>query len=832
MYGLAAHNLSSQRWLFDRAEAAGVKLLLELAGFQAVPPAADAEASDPCGLWRDTPAYSFRAELERVVTHARSHPAILGYFLCDDCVGNRWNQEVTWPRNYRCVSSLAQVYSFVKTLDPIHVLAGAIDSGAWGWWFSDTVSLLPPTPAVLSALDLGQATTTVDGKKMPAQPTTQLSLDLFLCENYYANPRAHASTASSPLDWDRDGSLVQGLRHSAVFNSVGLWFPPSLPTPPTYTSAAAFRSVMWLGVLTAGMTHQLAFIFGEFCEASGCHADMTDQLGQWSSTELAPVLPAIRREFADTVQPGVQVPGDDLRARAWRNPATNGGGIYVVVVNLNAAPSAVNVTVKAPELEPGAWLAMQMVDGRPSGNSSVVHGELSGDVDASASNVYLLLPALAEDARRYSHQLKTEDSAPQQPPMPFRRLPGNASVLGRGPPGSFDACQAKYPVILKFNGTWMMWYNGRADDCFTGSVGLATSRGPAGPWTRALDGQPCLRHGPPGADDETKVDHPAVVSIGTELHMWYTAGGPEPQSNYTIMHATSPDGYAWTRSNGGRAIFRPAAAGWDSEQVLHPSVVQTADGRLHLFYNGVGPGHPFFLLGHATSAGPAAPFVRDSRPIMEPSQVGALREGYLYNVFATTLFANERHPRRIDLWYSAWALYSNDTERLAGPDHSGIVHASSLDAKTWRKDDVPTLVNGPIGAPDGYATFAPCVIRGHDPGELLMYYSMGSYAKHNGLSQQYSIGLATGRSSLAAATASGQSLSTAAPPHHPTPTPPPPAPPVPWPPPPPPPFYTPRWTAMNPNSSINATYGYPLLAPDKATHTFVYRAGTEFGTCK
>ena len=89
----------------------------------------------------------------------------------------------------------------------------------------------------------------------------------------------------------------------------------------------------------------------------------------------------------------------------------------------------------------------------------------------------LLLPALAEDARRYPHQLKTEDSAPHQPPMPFRRL-GNGSVLGRGPPGSFDACQAKYPSVLKFNDTWMMWYNGRADDCFTGSVGLATSRGP------------------------------------------------------------------------------------------------------------------------------------------------------------------------------------------------------------------------------------------------------------------------------------------------------------------------------------------------------------------
>lgn len=41
---------------------------------------------------------------------------------------------------------------------------------------------------------------------------------------------------------------------------------------------------------------------------------------------------------------------------------------------------------------------------------------------------------------------------------------------------------------------------------------------------------------------------------------------------------------------------------------------------------------------------------------------------------------------------------------------------------------------------------------------------------------------------------------------------------------------TPRWSATLPNSTTNATFGYPLLAPDKATHSYAYRAATTFGT--
>ncbi len=99
----------------------------------------------------------------------------------------------------------------------------------------------------------------------------------------------------------------------------------------------------------------------------------------------------------------------------------------------------------------------------------------------------------------------------------------NRVILELGGRGSFDETNAKYPCVLKVGSEWWMWYNGRSADSFTGEIGLATS--PDGlRWTKANGGEPVLRHGPPGAPDSTKVDHPAVVRFGGRLHMWFTMG--------------------------------------------------------------------------------------------------------------------------------------------------------------------------------------------------------------------------------------------------------------------------------------------------------------------
>jgi len=53
----------------------------------------------------------------------------------------------------------------------------------------------------------------------------------------------------------------------------------------------------------------------------------------------------------------------------------------------------------------------------------------------------------------------------------------------------------------------------------------------------------------------------------------------------------------------------------------------------------------------------------------------------------------------------------------------------------------------------------------------------------------------------------------------------PPSPPSPPPPSGPPPPFTPRWSATVPDQTKNATFGYPLLAPDAVVHTYVYKVG-------
>ena len=163
----------------------------------------------------------------------------------------------------------------------------------------------------------------------------------------------------------------------------------------------------------------------------------------------------------------------------------------------------------------------------------------------------------------------------------------NRVLVDVGTPGSFDECQAKYPCVLKVGDEWWMWYNGRAEDCFTGEIGLAKSHDGL-TWSKANDGRPVFRIGPLGTFDSTKVDKPAVLHFNGRFHMWYTAGGEK--SLYKIGYATSGDGLQWQRQNNAQPVLGPGAKGkFDEQVVLHPAVVRDESGLLHIWYNGVGP---------------------------------------------------------------------------------------------------------------------------------------------------------------------------------------------------------------------------------------------------
>ena len=314
------------------------------------------------------------------------------------------------------------------------------------------------------------------------------------------------------------------------------------------------------------------------------------------------------------------------------------------------------------------------------------------------------------------HLLANRFDESRAPTFAFRKIPG--VLLARGPQGAFDSTHAKYPSVLRVGQQWMMWYNGRADDAFTGSIGLATSSDGL-KWTKANDGKPVFTHGGPGTSDETKVDHPAVLHFDGRFHMWYTAG--DLNSRYKIGYAVSPDGYHWQRQNEGRPVLGPGAEGkFDDQVVLHPAVVRDAAGVLHIWYNGVGP-QKVFEVGHATSRdGIHWKRENDGQSVLRAGRVSGNPEEYVYNVMVLLEDGVYR------MWYSSARSFKlNGRNAWNG---SAIVYAESRDGTHWKRDTVQTLVCGEAGSDDAYACFAPYVVRRDDG--LWMYYSMGSEYRH------------------------------------------------------------------------------------------------------
>ena len=286
-------------------------------------------------------------------------------------------------------------------------------------------------------------------------------------------------------------------------------------------------------------------------------------------------------------------------------------------------------------------------------------------------------------------------------------------MLDTGAKGKFDSTQAKYPCVLKVGDEWWMWYNGRTDDRFTGSIGLATSNDGL-KWTKQNNGDPVFKHGPPGTFDATKIDHPSVLLFDGKFHMWYTAG--DKNSRYKIGYATSPDGIAWTRKNDGRPVLGPGEKGkFDDQVVLHPWVVRDDSGLLHIWYNGVAP-LKSFRVGHATSRN-GVHWTRQNhgKPVLQPSVVGEFHEEYVYNVFVTI----DNGP--FHMWYSA----ISPEHRNSSPNHGCLTHAVSSNGNEWTTDATATLTTGTAGSIDDYACFACCIVQ-RDDDELWMYYSAGS----------------------------------------------------------------------------------------------------------
>ena len=363
-YGVGWWPPAEQIALLDGFHALGLKVLYPLAPMLGKE---YTQAGAPDGPWfrrldiaLDDPQW--QADIRSNVSLVKDHPAILGWYICDDCcpfapasqpIGN--------------ISKEAIVYNLIKELDPYHLTFGAIQcNDAWMW--SDVPSYLPPDDVDTPAAVIPQG----------HQPRLQLSLDVPLWEHYGdvlsdGPPRSLPSDANPfGVAWSEnaDACIRLGSWFEPIINCHGLWYNGGFNDYPS--SPSATRSAMWLSILDADLPLQLTFVLLEnsWADPGALRNDgwlQTAVVQTWGAEArmLAPsffptfgVFPPephryVSVEKAMLLRHDVVPDSVPVRARAWREicgPGTNSSGICVHVMVVNTVQdSAASFTLQLLE---------------------------------------------------------------------------------------------------------------------------------------------------------------------------------------------------------------------------------------------------------------------------------------------------------------------------------------------------------------------------------------------------------------------------------------------------------------------------------------------------
>jgi len=185
--------------------------------------------------------------------------------------------------------------------------------------------------------------------------------------------------------------------------------------------------------------------------------------------------------------------------------------------------------------------------------------------------------------------------APVDDPLNWTKHPGNP-VLDLAGPGEPDSEWCAYPWVVPITETrWHMYNVGfggeywreRAKIWYTM---LAVSDDAGITWTRSGLG-PLINVGEKGAPHEAASGSCAVLKVGDEYRMYYTAlrdGPGYPRGLYiSIALATSPDGRAFTPHEAG-AVVEPDIDNPLEDFCCSKPVVYLKNGRYQLWYNTAG----------------------------------------------------------------------------------------------------------------------------------------------------------------------------------------------------------------------------------------------------
>jgi len=173
----------------------------------------------------------------------------------------------------------------------------------------------------------------------------------------------------------------------------------------------------------------------------------------------------------------------------------------------------------------------------------------------------------------------------------------NNPVLDMGDMGSWDDKGVSFPVVLKINSTFHIWYSG--DNVLVSRIGHATSED-GKDWTKD-ESNPVLDIGDTGTWEEMGV-FPMPNSIlfeDGEYKMWYGGKDGSMPPAYAMGYASSADGRKWTRYEQNPVMVPSAPPSFDMFNVV-PGPVISDNNLYHMWFSGSSTDYKY-QIGYATS---------------------------------------------------------------------------------------------------------------------------------------------------------------------------------------------------------------------------------------
>ena len=170
-------------------------------------------------------------------------------------------------------------------------------------------------------------------------------------------------------------------------------------------------------------------------------------------------------------------------------------------------------------------------------------------------------------------------------------------VFSPGEPGAWDGDNVNHACVVKVDDLYRMWYTGEGNG--HNQIGCAYSYDGVH-WARNLGNNPVLSLGAPGSWEESEVMHSTVILLDGTYHMWYNGYG---QNLQRTGHATSTDGFVWTRDPANPVITMGESGLWDDYMLVMMAVVHR-NNQFKMWYSagdGTNEDNWYFRVGYATS---------------------------------------------------------------------------------------------------------------------------------------------------------------------------------------------------------------------------------------